>query len=456
MAGNTAGTGGPAGTGDAAGTGGPAGTAGTGAVVPPPGFESSPPATDCSVTPTPPGLHLIDDQTLTCDTSIDKVRLAPGRGSVVQVVAGRVEQGRAYARLFSLPGAQSAARVEAPTGGLWDATLLVDSMGGVHLAGRRDQGDVHELAYYTRDNPGWRRETIPPVAGETPGASVMVDAALGPEDRAFFLISGGTAARVATRAATGVFTSDPLLGFDSPVRGLVDAAGHFQMLYLADVGSGALVQRELGGTNPKILASATGYDGAVAAVALADGRVVSSIKTTAAITVVIPQGDLDPMRIPLADTQKLVAIGCGPGRVSPTPQQTGKCTETGKGTLGQHALAETDDGSLWLAYVDSNIDRDATVNCVPFEGQAYSCTKTVTAERSKTELVLVRVSSKAKPFMPSIVWRAPVDNDFSQYGPQVAMAAQGTRLALVFSRKATPLVGTTQALRYVVLFTPDL
>jgi hypothetical protein len=412
------------------------------------GVAASPPATDCSVILVSPVSPLVVDAAMWCEGTLAHAHVGALAGDAAYVSATAFAANGGFSsstRLFRIGGATGPVTVQAPQG-LRNATLLVDTAGSAHLAGTEVDG--WSAVYYRPMDSGWVRETMPWLFVEE-GIGI-VDAAFLPDGRAV-LVSAyqiglyQRGSRLVIRGANGSYTDAPIPESSSIARVVVDASGRLQLVYVTSSGVPEVRQLPLGETVATKLA-VSDPPSSFAVAPLADGRVVPALVTNV-VDILVPQDEGDAVRIGVPDSKKLVTSGCA---------GEGPCTVTGKGSLGAVAMATTSDGDLWIAYIEATVDRDETWKCFLFEG-FRTCSPTRGQDRSTTDLVLVRVSTKMDGFPMSVRWRARIGNDLA--APVVAMSARGTRLALAFTHKASPPpidTGKTRDLRYVLLDTTKL
>lgn len=150
-----------------------------------------------------------------------------------------------------------------------------------------------------------------------------------------------------------------------------------------------------------------------------------------AIHVLVPNGaGYDDT--PLASSGALAPTGCpnvvgfcGQGKTCACSPEVW-CTEKGNGALSQPAVARTDDGAVWVAYVRETIDEDEHIYATCGE-PGCTCELSTVTSRTTTELVLARVGPTGGK--PEIRWTSQATTDLG--GGQIAMVAKGTRLYVV-------------------------
>jgi len=180
----------------------------------------------------------------------------------------------------------------------------------------------------------------------------------------------------------------------------------------------------------------------------AAGALTASLETREQGVVVVRPAGTSPRTVALAGTQVAVPVGCPDWPpTSPTALAPLTCTQTGTGGGGRHALATASDGTTWVAYLLTHIDRDVSMSCsASFSGGGFDCGGEITTDRSTSELVLERLTAAGAH---AVRWRTAVGvGDGIFFMDADAGAA---RLLLAFSPSSPGAGGPT--FRYVALDT---
>jgi hypothetical protein len=138
-----------------------------------------------------------------------------------------------------------------------------------------------------------------------------------------------------------------------------------------------------------------------------------------------------PRTVTLAGAAAPAPVGCPAlPRTSTTAMAPRPCTETGVGGAGTHALVLAADGTAWVAYLVSHLDRDMSQSCSPsFVGTGFECGAEITSDRSTLEVVLERVAADGAHV---VKWRAAAGPSDLGRG-YVFMDRRDARLHLVYS-----------------------
>ena len=297
--------------------------------------------------------------------------------------------------------------------------LLMDAEGEPHFF--HDPSPARGASYASRGAGGWTFETVG--SGMLAGSGVHVTAR-GLGRVAFLSIPNVTTrdpatAKWSTTAATS--TGQPAV-FGEPTQTVaLDDAGGAYVAYV-DYETSPYTQ-----STPKhVYAGPVG--GGKSLHVTTDSLAISSID------MVVPDGSREPLvALNLSDGIHVFTSGAAPSdtlvagtapvivKGCDSAGCSGSCTETGDGAPQRvHTLA-TAAGSTWLAWRHTHVDR--TFQMHEASSEARSCERTVTADRSTTEILLAKLDATGKA---DVRLRIPATE--SSAFDVVSLAARGSRL----------------------------
>jgi hypothetical protein len=331
--------------------------------------------------------------------------LAVGAGTPTAYVLYTAQAGGFVPTLFKLDLGTQSANVETVPTNNWPAKVFATNGGAAYLAAYSADGATHDaMAVYERPNGAWRRTDLEGGAYVTIGLGNGVHH---PDGRESFVYARGDLTgdyRAATRAADGTWTTSTLrsgrlnglFGIDVPQPYVANT------LFLASWYPGVpdtmsrTLQVAQGSTAPAPLLVGTpgnqyGPDSRVVAIASRTGSPpIVSLGLDDGVHVFV--GSTAGYADHLVPTS---VAGSDPPCPGPTatsmPCAPGSCTERGTvGASASHDLVRTADGRVWLVYVQTHLDLDLQISNLP---NSQRCSVTPTADRSRTELVVVEVGA---------------------------------------------------------------
>ena len=410
-----------------------------------PVFEPTLPATACTLTSVAAASPLLVDATFGCNTSAGQLSVAAGAGGDGFVALSNVEVVAAPSLLFTIPASGSVSASRGPNHAS-NVSVLADVAGRRFLVGDTVPGVG--VAIYAPMDIGWMRERVGP-SSAMPGLIGLASGRISTDGHAFVVYDdfNNETWHLRERDAAGTWTAPSGVGAASAVAVTLDAGQRPHVLTLTPSSSAA--QPDLGVTEwqPGHAAvpwtvSLSSFAGGFAAATSADGTLALAITTKGGIHLVTSKAEKVADQL-LADTQQLAVTGCPPlplsgGAVTPPTM----CTEQGGGASFAVGIAATDGGALWIAYLQENVDRDVTQQCVPF-ADAVQCSAMTAKDRSTGEVVLVKIAAGTS----TIAWRAPLTGSA---GARLALDARASRLHLAFAGNPAPQ-SSASWIRYVVL-----
>jgi hypothetical protein len=423
--------------------------------VPTPTFAASRPSSDCTAALATPVAPLLLDVTISCASGGGPTSLAAGTdggGFVAVASAGS----NTATRVLSVSAQGVVSGDEGPAGADISG-LVAEPSGGVNLV---SLSPVDGVSFFHAVDGGWMRELLlppgPPQA--VPEERFDLDGVNRSSDGRVNLaythvIDLAASGAMVTRSAAGSWTGWPLpivFPTNSAMAVLPTGAA---ILVLDNESSPASLELDAwsNGADSAFVSLPQASDDVVESVGAAvdaAGALTASFETGPQGVVVVRPTGASPRTVALAGTQAAMPVGCPDWpSTSPTALPSITCTQTGTGGSRRHALASADDGTIWVAYLLSHIDRDVLMSCATsFSGGSFDCGGEITTDRSTTELVLERLTTDGGH---AVRWRTSIGVGDGIFLMDADVG--GGRLLLAFAPAAPGASGPT--FRYVALDT---
>lgn len=336
--------------------------------------------------------------------------------------------------------------------------VSVDGAGAAHWARDQhpsgqtplDEGVVHVF----RSGSGWQKEDIAPAGIDPIGRVAALEFGQDSIPRAWVQMQLGQYA-LATRTTTGVWELSDMIkaSVESSVGFTVDKLGRpvtFQML-------NGTVEVTVGGST---VVAATdvlcGRDGCYAP-AQGVARPLDASEPAYAFAIMREKGlsvvwqDVNTVRevsipetaaVPMSCPHEVLKDDNGACRSDCLERQHGVLPFLNTWSGGNHhhfGLGRTDDGSLWLAYIATEVDRTIAYREFCTEVCGSWCTAGIREDRSTSELRVVRVPTDGSPPEPIMQLGLGHFSDGSVEDPFVSVRAFGMRVAVGVHGLALPL-----------------